>query len=139
LYTSKYTKNKREPGVHGTPLIPALGRQRQVDLLNLRPAWSIELQDIKKACFEKPEMLGVVGHTFNPSMWEAEAGRFLSSRGQPGLHRETLSWGKKKERKTREKRGPGEGMSYSFYSSLYTCIPLHFFFFNFILYMVSTL
>jgi hypothetical protein len=37
---------------------------------------------------------------FNPSTWEAEAGRFLSSSpawstervpGQPGLHRETLS------------------------------------------------
>jgi hypothetical protein len=39
-------------------------------------------------------------HAFNPTTWEAEAGRFLSSRpawstecvpGQPGLHRETLS------------------------------------------------
>jgi Tfp pilus assembly major pilin PilA len=43
----------------------------------------------------------VVVHAFNPSTWEAEAGGFLSSRpawstkwvpGQPGLHRETLSW-----------------------------------------------
>ena len=42
----------------------------------------------------------VVAHAFNPSTWEAEAGRFLSLRpawstkwvpGQPGLHRETLS------------------------------------------------
>jgi hypothetical protein len=42
----------------------------------------------------------VVAHTFNPSTWEAEAGKFLSLRpawstkwvpGQPGLHRETLS------------------------------------------------
>ena len=42
----------------------------------------------------------VVVHTFNPSTWEAETGRSLSSRpswstnqvpGQPGLHRETLS------------------------------------------------
>jgi hypothetical protein len=41
-----------------------------------------------------------VAHAFNPSTWEAEAGRFLSLRpawstkwvlGQPGLHRETLS------------------------------------------------
>jgi hypothetical protein len=49
----------------------------------------------------------VVVHTFNSSTWEAEAGRFLSSRpawstkwvpGQPGLHRETLS------RKTRKKK-----------------------------------
>ena len=39
-------------------------------------------------------------HTFNPSTWEAEAGRSLSLRtawstgkvpGQPGLYRETLS------------------------------------------------
>jgi hypothetical protein len=54
----------------------------------------------------------VVAHAFNPSTWEAEAGRFLNSRpawstkwvpGQPGLHREILSWNppppKKKERK----------------------------------------
>jgi hypothetical protein len=43
----------------------------------------------------------VVVHTFNPSTREAEAGGFPSSRpawstewvpGQPGLHRETLSW-----------------------------------------------
>jgi hypothetical protein len=42
----------------------------------------------------------MVVHTFNPSTWEAEAGRFLSSRpawsteqvsGQPRLHKETLS------------------------------------------------
>jgi hypothetical protein len=42
----------------------------------------------------------MVVHAFNPSTWEAEAGRFLSSRpawstkwvpGQPGLYRETLS------------------------------------------------
>jgi hypothetical protein len=48
---------------------------------------------------------GVVAHAFNPSIWEAEAGRFLSSRpawstkwvpGQPGLHKETLSWKTKK-------------------------------------------
>jgi hypothetical protein len=54
----------------------------------------------------------VVAHTFNPSTWEAEAGRFLSSRpawstklvpGQPGLHREILSRGKKKKEKKRKK------------------------------------
>jgi hypothetical protein len=48
----------------------------------------------------------VVAHTFNPSTWEAEAGRFLSSGpawstewvpGQPRLHRETLSRKKKKK------------------------------------------
>jgi hypothetical protein len=52
----------------------------------------------------------VVAHTFNPSTWETEAGRFLSSRpawstewvpGQPGLHRETLSQ-KNKTNKTKK-------------------------------------
>jgi hypothetical protein len=42
----------------------------------------------------------VVAQAFNPSIWEAEAGEFMSSRpawstewvpGQPGLYRETLS------------------------------------------------
>jgi hypothetical protein len=42
----------------------------------------------------------VVAHAFNPSTWEAEAGRSLSLRpawsiewilGQPGLHRKTVS------------------------------------------------
>ena len=46
----------------------------------------------------------VVAHSFNPSTWEAEAGRFQSSRPawstkwvpeHPGLHRETLSRKKK--------------------------------------------
>ena len=46
-----------------------------------------------------------------PALWEAEAGRFLSSRpawstegvpGQPGLHREALS--QKKENKKKKKR-----------------------------------
>jgi hypothetical protein len=48
---------------------------------------------------KKKKRPGVVAHTFNPSTFEAEAGRFLSSRPawstkrvpwQPGLHRETL-------------------------------------------------
>jgi major histocompatibility complex class I len=29
---------------------------------------------------EEKERTGVVAHTFNPSIWEAEAGGFLSSR-----------------------------------------------------------
>jgi len=54
----------------------------------------------------------VVAHAFNPSTWEAETARFLSSRpawstkwvpGQPGLHRETLSQKKKKKKKTNKK------------------------------------
>jgi hypothetical protein len=52
-------------------------------------------------------LLGVVLHAFNPSTWEAEAGRFLSS-SQPGLqsqfqdsqgYRETLSRKTKKKKK----------------------------------------
>jgi hypothetical protein len=47
-------------------------------------------------------------HAFNPSTWEAEAGRFLSLRsafstkwipGQPGLYRETLSWKTKQNKR----------------------------------------
>jgi hypothetical protein len=54
----------------------------------------------------------MVAHAFNPSTWEAEAGGFLSSRpawstewvpGQPGLHRETLSWKKPKKKKKKKK------------------------------------
>jgi hypothetical protein len=51
---------------------------------------------------------GVVAHAFNPSTWEAEAGRFLISRpawstkwvpGQPELYREILSGKTKKKKK----------------------------------------
>jgi hypothetical protein len=54
----------------------------------------------------------VVAYAFNPSTWEAEAGRFLGSRppwstewvpGQLGLHRETLSW-KTKQNKTKQNK-----------------------------------
>jgi hypothetical protein len=53
----------------------------------------------------------MVAHAFNLSTWEAEAGGFLSWRpawstewvpGQPGLHRETLSW--KKEKKQQQQK-----------------------------------
>jgi hypothetical protein len=53
----------------------------------------------------------VVAHAFNPSTWEAEAGRFLSSRpawsiervpGQPELYRETLS--QTKQNKTKQNK-----------------------------------
>jgi hypothetical protein len=51
---------------------------------------------------------GVVEHTFNPSTWEAEAGRSLNLRpawsteripGHPELHRETLSQKTKQNKK----------------------------------------
>jgi hypothetical protein len=55
----------------------------------------------------------VVVHAFNPSTWEAEAGRFLSSRpawstewvpGWPGLHRETLSRKTKQTNKNKNRK-----------------------------------
>ena len=58
--------------------------------------------------FKSNSGLAVVAYSFNPSTWEAEAGRFLSSQpawsrqlvpGQPGLHRETLCQKKKKKKK----------------------------------------
>ena len=61
----------------------------------------------------KNKQLGMVAHAFNRSTWEAEAGRFLSSRpawstewvpGQPELHRETLSWKTKKFFKFKKKQ-----------------------------------
>jgi hypothetical protein len=66
-------------------------------------------------CIRKQAEPGVVAHTFNPSTWEAEASRSLSLRstwstecglGQPGLHRETLSWKNQKEDK---EQGEGTG------------------------------
>jgi hypothetical protein len=54
----------------------------------------------------------VVVHAFNPSIWEAEGGRFLSLRtawstkcvpGQPGLYREALSL---KSKKPKQKQKP---------------------------------
>jgi hypothetical protein len=60
---------------------------------------------INKSLKKKKISGAVVAHAFNPSTWEAEAGRYLSSRpawstervpGQTGLHRETLSQKKKK-------------------------------------------
>jgi hypothetical protein len=60
----------------------------------------------------KGKSWAVVAHAFNPSTREAEAGGFLSSRpawstewvpGQPGLHRETLS--RKKTKNKKQKKG----------------------------------
>jgi hypothetical protein len=57
----------------------------------------------------------VVAHAFNPSIWEAEAGEFLSSRpawstewvpGQPGLHREILSGKPKTKTKNKQTKKP---------------------------------
>ena len=62
-----------------------------------------------------------MAHTFKTSTWEAEAGKFLSSKpawsrqrvpGQPGLHRETLS--QKKEEKNKEQARDTERNSLNF-------------------------
>jgi hypothetical protein len=52
-----------------------------------------------------------VAHAFNPSTWEAEAGRFLTLRpawsrvpGQPGLHRTTLSEKQKQKQKQKQNK-----------------------------------
>ena len=54
-----------------------------------------------------------MAHSFNPSTWEAEAGRFMSLRpawttewvpGQPGLHRESLSQAVEKKHLTKSTR-----------------------------------
>jgi hypothetical protein len=70
--------------------------------------WGCVVSNMNDDCIKKATLSGaVVAHAFDPSTWEAEAGRFLSSRpawstewvpGQPGLHRETLS------RKTKAKQ-----------------------------------
>jgi hypothetical protein len=68
---------------------------------------------------------GVVAHAFNPSIWEAEAGGFLSSRpawstewvpGQPGLYRETLS------RKTKQNKQTKTNLSLNFNLLMYQVI-----------------
>jgi hypothetical protein len=58
---------------------------------------------------------GMVAHAYNPSIWEAEAGGFLSSRpawstkwvpGQPGLYRETLSRKNKNKQTNKDSSDP---------------------------------
>jgi hypothetical protein len=72
--------------------------------------YSLSIHHIMLKLALKAARQAVVAHAFNPSTWEAEAGRFLSSRsawstewvlGHPGLYRETLSQKKKKKRKER--------------------------------------
>jgi hypothetical protein len=64
----------------------------------------------------------VVAHAFNPRTREAEAGGFLSSRpawstewvpGQPGLHRETPSRKKKKQKQKVVMHWKHRGLNYS--------------------------
>jgi hypothetical protein len=48
--------------------------------------------------------LAVVAYTFNPSTWEAEAGRFLSSRPARLTQRNPVSELKKRKKKKKKKR-----------------------------------
>jgi hypothetical protein len=76
-----------------TPFIPAFERQRLVDLCEFeaslvyivrfrtaRAAQRDPASRDKNKTKQKTNKLGMVAHAFNPSTWEAEAGRFLSSR-----------------------------------------------------------
>jgi hypothetical protein len=72
----------------------------------------------------------MVAHAFNPSTWEAEAGRFLSSRpawstewvpGQPGLYRETLS--QKKTKQTNKQKKSWLSYVYEYTTCVHACIP----------------
>jgi hypothetical protein len=47
--------------------------------------------------------LGIVAPAFNPSTWEAEAGRFLSSRPATAIQRNPVSEKKKKKKKKKRK------------------------------------
>ena len=67
----------------------------------------------KKSSLKASLSRAVVAHAFNPSTWEAEAGKFLSSRpawstkrvpGQSGLHRETMSRQQQQQNKTKQNK-----------------------------------
>jgi hypothetical protein len=67
-----------------------------------------ELRNRKTRLKKQHNSRAVVVHPFNPSIWEAEGGGFLSSRPawstewvprQAGLYRKTLSWKPKEEKK----------------------------------------
>jgi hypothetical protein len=84
-----------------TPLIPALGRQRQVDFWVWgQPGLQSEFQDsqgyTEKPCLKKTKVgkksprvtPSMVVHTFNPNSPEAETGNSLLVQGQFGLQSE---------------------------------------------------
>jgi hypothetical protein len=58
------------------------------------PVWVIEMSDVLQIMTGKQE-LGIVLQAFNPSMWEAKAGRFLCVQYPPKqmalLHRNSIS------------------------------------------------
>ena len=83
-------------------------------------------------------MPGVVAHAFDPRTWEAEAGRFLSSRptqstkwfpGQPELYRETLSQKQQQQQQKQTKKNQKNIITFVFMNefnvvlmSCYYCI-----------------
>jgi hypothetical protein len=58
--------------------------QPQQELLTIEPSFQISIF-FKKYFFK----LGMVSHTFDPSTWDAEAGRFLYVQDQLALRRES--------------------------------------------------
>jgi hypothetical protein len=68
------------------PLIPAFGRQRQADLCESKAGlvnseFHDSLRHIVRPCLKKNDFCPVVVmYKFNPSTWERDAGRSLSSR-----------------------------------------------------------
>ena len=77
---------------------------------------------------------GVVAHAFNSSTWEAEAGRFLSSRPawstkwvprQPELHRETLSQKQNKTKQQQKQNNNKNNSNKKTYSRGCICVHLH--------------
>ena len=77
--------------------------------------------------FKKEDSWVVVAHAFNPSTWEAEAGRYLWFQGKPGLqsefqdrlqsYRETLSWKTETQKKRKEDNQFAWGGNMTPYSS----------------------
>jgi hypothetical protein len=91
-YTLRPVRPVQQNSVHAgqwwcTPLIPALGRQRQEDhefeaslvyRVSSRTARATQRNPVSKK--KQKTRPGVVAHTFNPSTREAEAGGFLNTK-----------------------------------------------------------
>jgi len=126
-------------------LILALERQRQEDLsefkassvciVSSRTGLRRERSCLEQQLFSSPNKLLFlqVKQKSYPSTWEAEAGGFLSSRpawstkwvpGQPGLHRETLSWKTKNNNNNKkQKKNPNKQKNKQKSPWIKLCLP----------------